>query len=42
MAVFGPKRDEVSGEWKTIHNEKLGGVYAPPNMFRVIRSRRMR
>jgi len=40
--VFGPKRDEVTGEWRKLHNEGLNDVYSTPNIFRVIKSRRMR
>jgi hypothetical protein len=40
--VFGPKRDEVTREWREIHNEKLNGVYSSPTIFRGIKSRRMR
>ena len=40
--IFGPKRDEVTGEWRKIHNEELNYLYASPNIVRVIRSRRMR
>ena len=39
--VFGPKRDEVTGEWRKLHNEELNDLYSP-NIFRVIKSRRMR
>jgi hypothetical protein len=39
--IFGPKRDEVTGEWRKLHNEKLN-LYSPPNIIRVIKSRRMR
>jgi uncharacterized protein YcaQ len=39
--IFGPKRDEVTGEWRTLHNEDHNGMYSP-NIFRVIESRRMR
>jgi len=39
--IFGPKRDEVTGEWRKLHNEKLYGLYCSPNIFRVIKSRRM-
>jgi hypothetical protein len=37
-----PKRDEVTGEWRILHNEELNGLYSSPNIVRVIKSRRMR
>jgi len=40
--IFGPKRDEVSGEWIKLHNEKLNDLYSSPNILRVIKSRRKR
>ena len=40
--IFGPKRDEVTMEWRKLHNEKLNKLYSSPNIFRVIKSRRMR
>ena len=40
--AFGPKRDEVTGEWKKLHNEELGELYSLPNMVRMVKSRRMR
>jgi hypothetical protein len=40
--VFGSKRDEVTGEWRKLHNEKLNDLYSSPNIVRVIKSRRMR
>ena len=40
--VFGPKRDEVKGEWKGLHNEELNDLYSLPNIVRVVKSRRMR
>jgi len=40
--IFGPKRDEVTGEWKRLHNEELNDLYSSPNIVRVIKSKRMR
>jgi hypothetical protein len=40
--VFGPKRDEVTGEWRKMHNEELNDLYSLPNIVRVVKSRRMR
>jgi hypothetical protein len=40
--IFGPKRDEVTGEWKRLHNEELNDLYSSPTIIRVIKSRRMR
>jgi hypothetical protein len=40
--IFGPKRDEVTGEWIKLHNEELHNQYSSPNIVRVIKSRRMR
>ena len=40
--IFGPKRDEVTGEWRKLHNEELNDLYCSPNIVRVIKSRRMR
>jgi hypothetical protein len=40
--IFGPKRDEVTGEWRRLHNEELNDLYSSPNIIRVIKSRRMR
>jgi hypothetical protein len=40
--IFGPKRDEVTGEWRKLHNEELNGLYSLPNIVRVINRRRMR
>jgi hypothetical protein len=40
--IFGPKRDEVTGEWRRLHNEELNDLYSSPNTIRVIKSRRMR
>jgi hypothetical protein len=40
--TFGPKKDEVTGGWGKLHNEKLYNLYSSPNMIRVIKSRRMK
>jgi hypothetical protein len=40
--IFGLKRDEVTWEWRKLHNEELINMYSSPNIFRVIKSRRMR
>ena len=42
LKIFGPKRDEVTGEWRKLHNEELKGLYSSPNIVWVIKSRRMR
>jgi hypothetical protein len=39
--VFGPKTDEVTGEWRKLHNEELNDLYSLPNIVRVVKSRRM-
>ena len=40
--LFGPKRDEVTEEWKKLHKEELKDLYSLPNIVRVVKSRRMR
>jgi hypothetical protein len=40
--IFGPKRDEVTGGWRKLHNEELHGLYSSPSIVRVIKARRMR
>jgi hypothetical protein len=40
--IFGPKRDEVTGEWRKLHNEELHYLYSSPSIIRIIESRMMR
>jgi hypothetical protein len=40
--IYGPKRDEVTGEWRKLHNEELHDLYSSPSIIRIIKSRRMR
>jgi len=40
--IFGPRRDEVTGEWRRLHNEVLNDLYSSPYIVQVIKSRRMR
>jgi hypothetical protein len=40
--IFGPKRDEITGEWRRLHNEELNDIYSSPNIIRVIKLGRMR
>jgi hypothetical protein len=42
LRIFGPKRDEVKGDWRKLHNEELHNVYSSRNIIRTIKSRRMR
>jgi hypothetical protein len=39
--IFGPKRDELTGGWRKLHNEELHGLYSSPSVVRVIKARRM-
>jgi hypothetical protein len=40
--IFGPKRDEVTGEWRNLHSEELRDLYSSPSIIRIIKLRRMR
>jgi hypothetical protein len=40
--IFGPKRDEVTGEWRKLHNKALHDLNSSPSIIRIIKSRRMR
>jgi hypothetical protein len=40
-SIFGPKRDEVTGGWRKLHNEELNNLYSSPSIIRMIKSRRM-
>jgi hypothetical protein len=39
LRIFGPNRDEVTGEWRKLHNEELNGLYSTPNIVRLMKSR---
>jgi hypothetical protein len=40
--IFGPKRDEMMGEWRKLHNEELHNFYSSPDIIRQVKARRMR
>jgi hypothetical protein len=40
--IFGPKRDEVTGEWRKLHDEELQDLYSAPSIIRIMKARRMR
>jgi hypothetical protein len=42
LRLFGPKRDEVMGDWRRLHNEDLHNLYSSPSIISVIKSKRMR
>jgi hypothetical protein len=42
LRIFGPKRDEVTGGWRKLHNEELRDLYSSPSIIRIIKSRRKR
>ena len=39
LSIFGPKRDDTTGEWRKLHNEELNNLYSSPNTVRAIKSR---
>jgi hypothetical protein len=41
IRIFGPKRDEVTGEWRKLHSEELHNLYSSPDIVRQVKSRRM-
>jgi hypothetical protein len=40
--IFGQRRDEVTGEWRKLHNEEVHGLYSSPSIIRIMKARRMR
>jgi hypothetical protein len=40
--IFGPKRDEVTGEWRKLHNEELHVLYSSPSIIQIVKARRTR
>jgi len=40
--IYGPKRDEMTGEWRRLHNDELYGLYDSPNVVKIMKSRRLR
>jgi hypothetical protein len=40
--IFGPKRDEMTGGWRKLHNGEVNNMYFSPSIIRIIKSRRMR
>jgi hypothetical protein len=40
--IFGPKRDEMTAEWRKLHDKELRGLYSSPSIIGIIKSRRMR
>jgi hypothetical protein len=42
LTIFGPKRDEITREWRKLHNEELCDLYSSPSVIRIIKSRRIR
>jgi hypothetical protein len=40
--IFGPEKDEVTGEWRKLHNEELHNLYSSPDIIKQVKSRRMR
>jgi hypothetical protein len=42
LGIFGPRRDEVTGEWRKLHNKELHDLYSLPSIIRIMKLRRMR
>jgi hypothetical protein len=42
LRIFGPKRDEVTGKWRKLHNEQIHDLYSSPSIITIIKARRMR
>jgi hypothetical protein len=40
--IFGPRRDEMTGEWRKLHNEEFHDLYSSPSIIRIMKARRMR
>jgi hypothetical protein len=40
--IFGPQRDEVTGDWRKLHNEEFHNLYSSPNIIRMIKQRRLK
>jgi hypothetical protein len=40
--IYGPKKDEVTGEWRKLHNKELRDLYSSPSIIRMVKARRMR
>jgi hypothetical protein len=40
--IFEPRREDVAGDWRRLHNEELHNIYASPNIIKIIKSKRMR
>jgi hypothetical protein len=40
--IYGPKKNEVTGGWRKLHNEKIHNLYSPPSIIRMVKSRRLK